>query len=127
MLDPKVAGCKGKLVGMVSLIFVSGMLTGAFTMNLAQRYWLHGQKPVLSQAEKDMAVQHFSQELELNAEQARAIEDILDEFIMEQANLMAEFKNSRLSGHDRILGILNEDQRKRFQKVLSEMSNKRQD
>ena len=127
MLDPKAAGCKGKLVGMVTLIFVSGMAVGALTMHLAERHWVDSQRAALSAAEKEMAVQHFSQELELNAEQAKAVEDILDEFIMQQANLMAEFNTTRASGHDRILRILNQDQQKRLKKVVSELGNKRQD
>ncbi len=126
MVDPRVSGCKGKLAGMVGLIFFCGMATGALTMNLADRYWLRPPAPVLTEAEKEFAVQHFSRELELDAQQAKAMEDILDEFIMQQANLMAEFKSSRTSGHDRIIQILNEEQRKRLSKVLSEMSNKRQ-
>lgn len=127
MLDPKVAGCKGKLLGMVGLIFVSGMVAGAFTMSLAERYWLRPKPLVLDQSEKEMAVQHFNQELDLNEAQARAIEEILDEFIMQQADLMAQFKTSRLSGHDRILEILNEEQRQRFKKVLAELANHQKD
>jgi uncharacterized membrane protein YciS (DUF1049 family) len=127
MLDPKVAGCKGKLAGLVAIIFVSGMAAGALTMNLAERHWLRSRDAVLTEAEKEMALQHLSQELDLNPEQAKAIEAILDEFIMQQANLLAEFKNSRMTGHEQILRVLNEDQRKRFQKVLSEINSKRRD
>jgi len=127
MLDPKTSGCKGKLFGMVCLIFVSGMLAGAFTFRLAERAWWRPQPPVLTEAQKQMALQHFSQELELNQDQVKAMDSILDEFIMEQANLMQEFRNTRVSEHDQILQILNEDQRKRLQKVLTELGNKRQD
>ncbi|MBI3698624.1 MAG: hypothetical protein HY238_27770 [Acidobacteria bacterium] len=127
MLDTKAAGCKGKLTCMVSLIFVSGMAVGALTMHLAERHWVNTERAALSAAEKEMAVQHFSRELDLNAEQAKAIEDVLDEFIMQQANLMAEFDHTRASGHDRILRILNEDQQKRLKKVVSELSKKRRD
>ena len=76
--------------------------------------------------EKQMAVQHFYRELDLNEDQARAIEAILDEFIMQQADLMDRYRNTRLSGHDRILQILNDDQKKRFKKVLSELQNQTQ-
>lgn len=127
MLDPKATGCKAKLSALVCLIFFSGMVAGAFSLRVAERYWLRPQPAALTEAEKQMAVQHFSQELDLNADQVKAVNDILDEFIMEQANLMQQFQNSRLTGHDQLLHILNEDQRKRFQKVLTELDNKRQD
>ncbi len=124
MTDPQVAGCKGKLAGFVFLIFVCGMAVGGVGMRLYDKHesvaWDLAQ-------EKQMAVEHFTQELDLNQEQARAIEAILDEFIMQQADLMAQFRTSRLSGHDRILQILNDDQRQRFQQVLSELQTKRHD
>jgi len=127
MLDPRIAGCKGKLFGMVAVIFISGMIAGAFTTKLVDRYTDRPKSLVLEEGDKEMALQHFYRELELNEAQARALEDVLDEFIMQQADLMAQFKTSRLSGHDRILQILNEDQRKRFKKVLQELNNQRKD
>jgi len=128
MLDPKTAGCRGKLFGMVAFIFASGMLAGAFTMSLVERYyWLRPKPSVLSEAGKAMAVQHFCRELALNESQTKAIENILDEFIMQQADLLARYRSTRLSGHDRILEILNEDQRRRFKKILGELQNQRKD
>lgn len=128
MVDPKVAGCKGRLVAIVALIFVSGAVAGGLTMHLADHRLLKPQLLTMDQAEKELAVQHFSQELDLNQEQAKAMEAILDQFIMEQANLMQQMQHSRSTGHEQILRILNEDQRRRFQKVLSDLSNgKRRD
>jgi propanediol dehydratase small subunit len=126
MVDPRVTGCKGKLAGVVALIFLSGAAAGGLTMKAVDHYRLKPQALVLNQAEKEMAVQHFRQELALNDDQTQAIESILDAFIMEQANLMQEMQHSRVVGHEQILRILNEDQRKRFQKVLSEINNKQQ-
>lgn len=127
MLDPKVSGCKGKLVCMVSLIFLSGVAAGGIGMHLGDRYWLRQQSAAFTEAEKQMALQHFSQELDLDSEQARAVENILDEFIMEQADLMQQFRTNRIAGHDRLFRVLNPDQQKRLQKVLDELSNKRKD
>ena len=127
MVDPRMDGCKGKLVGMVGVIFLSGMAAGAITMNLVDRYWLNPPALAFDEAGKRMAFQHFQNELALDASQARAMESILDEFIMEQAELMNEIQNSRLAGQNRIIQILNEDQRKRFERVFSELQPKRQD
>ncbi len=127
MLDPKVSGCKGKLAVFVSLIFLSGVAVGGIGMHVGDRYWLHLQPAAFTEAEKQMALQHFSQELDLNAEQAQAVENILDEFIMEQADLMQQFRTNRIAGHDRLLRVLSPDQQKRLQKVLDELGNKRKD
>ena len=127
MLDPKLAACKGKCLGLVAAIFVFGMMAGAFSLKLAERYWVRPAGLTLDGAEKELAVQHFSRELELSEVQARDIENILDEFIMQQSNLMTEFRNSRLSGQEQIIRVLNEDQRRRFQKVLAELNTTRKD
>ena len=123
MVDPKVAGCKGKLAGMVAFIFFCGMAMGGFTMILAERYWLQPRQQALEKAEEQVALQHLSTELRLDEMQTRQVEEILDQAIMEHADMLANFKTNRDHGHDRIMKILNEEQRKRFDQVLSEIGN----
>ena len=123
MVDPKVAGCKGKLAGLVAFIFFSGVAMGGFTMILAERYWLQPRRQALEKAEEQVALEHLSTELRLNDLQTRQVEEILDQVIMEHADMMAQFRTNRLHGHDRIMKILNEEQRKRFDQVLTEIGN----
>ena len=122
MTDPKVAGCKGKLAGMVAFIFFSGMAMGAFAMILAERYWLEPRAQALEQSEQQIALDHLSRELQLDEAQMREVEAILDQAIMQHADMIAQFQTNRLYGHDRIMRILNEEQKKRFDQVLSEIS-----
>jgi hypothetical protein len=70
-----------------------------------------------------VALQHLSVELRLNDVQTQQVEEILDQIIMEHADMMAQFRTNRLHGHDRIMKILNEEQRKRFDQVLTEIGN----
>ena len=121
MVDPKVAGCKGKLAGMVAFIFFCGMAMGGFTMILAERYWLQPRRLVLERAQEQVALEHLSTELRLDDMQTRQVGEILDQAIMEHADMMAHFKTNRDHGHDRIMKILNEEQRKRFDQVLTEL------
>lgn len=126
MVDPTDRACKAKLFGMVAFIFICGMATGAFTWHVAQRRWFPPKPPVLSAEGKSVAMDHFNRELELSEQQARAVESILDEFIMEQADLMARFRTSRTSGHQRLNEVLNEEQRTRLKKVLEELNTQQQ-
>jgi hypothetical protein len=126
MLDPRDSTCKVKLWGMVAFIFVCGMVSGAFGWHVAQRRWFPPKTPVLSAEEKTVAMDHFNRELALSEQQAQAVESILDEFIMEQADLMARFRTSRTSGHQRLNEVLNEEQRKRLKKVLQELNTQQQ-
>ena len=122
MLNPRDSACKVKLFGVVAFIFVCGMATGAFSWHVAQRRWFPPKAPVLSAEDKTVAMDHFNRELELSEQQARAVESILDEFIMEQADLVARYRTSRTSGHERLNQVLNEEQRKRLKKVLDELN-----
>jgi hypothetical protein len=122
MLNPRDSACKVKLFGVVAFIFVCGMATGAFSWHVAQRRWFPPKAPVLSAEDKTVAMDHFNRELELSEQQARAVESILDEFIMEQADLVARYRTSRTSGHERLNQVLNEEQRKRLKKVLEELN-----
>jgi hypothetical protein len=122
MLTTKDPACKFKLLGMVAFIFASGMMTGAFTWHVVGRRLLPPKPPVLSAEDKAAAMDHFARELELTEQQAQAVESILDEFIMEQADILARYRTSRTSGHDRLYQVLNEEQRKRLKKVLDELN-----
>jgi hypothetical protein len=126
VLDSRDSVCKVKLFSMVGLIFVSGMVTGAFSWNFAQKRWFPPKAPVLTSQGKAAALKHFNQELDLTEQQAQAIESILDQFIMEQAELMSRYQTSRVSSHDRLYQVLNEEQRKRLRKILDELSNQQQ-
>jgi len=126
MLNSRDPGCKAKLFGMVGFIFVSGMVAGAISYRLLENRFFPHLQSSLSAESKSAAMEHFYRELELNEQQARSIESILDEFIMQQADLMSRYQTSRTSGQDRIQQILNDDQRKRWKKVLDELQTQQQ-
>ena len=122
MVDPKVADCKAKLAGLVALIFFSGIAVGGFSMTLLERYWLQTKEQAFEKSEEQLALDHLNRELQLDEQQTRAVEEILDEVIMQHAGMMAQFQTNRNASHDRIMKILNEEQRRRFDQVLSEIS-----
>jgi len=129
-MDSRAEDCKGKLFGLVGLIFFAGLVAGGFATHLAHRLWIEPKlvsAAVLDAGEKAAAIEHFNRELELSQAQAQAIEAILDEFIMQQADMVARYQTTRQSGQSRILEILNDDQRRRFQQVLNEINQRRKD
>ena len=126
MLDSRDPVCKVKLFSMVGLIFLSGMATGAFSWNFAQKRWFPPKAPVLTAEGKAATLKHFHDELGLSDDQAQIVESIIDQFIMEQAELMSRYQTSRVSSHDRLYQVLNEEQRKRLKKILDELQNQQQ-
>ena len=94
------------------------------------RYGVHAgrhQTAVTSWKEGDaeISVVRFKAELGLTPEQARQMEGILDDFLMYYQTLQAQMDDMRSTGKGRILHILNEEQRTRFQKMMDELESKR--
>ncbi len=107
------------------LVFLCGSLAGALTM----RYGFHPKvRPARSswtEGDKEISLQRFQQELELTPEQAKAIELILDDFTMYYHTLQAQMDEVRANGKARILEVLNDHQKKRFETIMSEFHTKR--
>ena len=60
-------------------------------------------------------------ELQLTPVQAEAIEQALDDFTMYYQTLQAQMDEVRTHGKDRIQGVLNPDQRKKFDQMMTEL------
>lgn len=123
-MDPQVASCKGKFYAILAFVFVVGLVAGGLTEHLFER---RPRNLALGIAEKDASLQHLSEELALSPEQARTIEGILDECIMQQADLLSQFRKNRANINDKILQVLNDDQRQRYRKVIAELGTKRKE
>jgi hypothetical protein len=114
-----------RLVFTLLLIFLSGAVVGA----LGMRYGIHGivQKsgPYWNEGGKEISLQRFRRELDLSPEQAEQMETVLDDFVLYYQTLQTQMDEVRASGKERILRILNQEQRKRFEKMMSDLQARR--
>jgi hypothetical protein len=105
-------------------VFLSGALFGALTMRFTapperQRsgsYWKEGAAREVSQK--------FTKELDLTPEQAREMETVLNDFAMYYQTLQAQMDDVRATGKQRIMRLLREDQKQKFEKMIGELQNK---
>lgn len=106
------------------LVFLCGATAGALTMRLGSlsygrsgpRYWTQGGK--------EISLERFRRELTLDDEQAKQMEVVLNDFVMYYQTLQEQMNEVRSNGKSRILQILREDQRKKFEKMLSDLQTK---
>lgn len=106
------------------LIFLCGSLTGALTVRYGFRpkpqpltvYWAQGGKQV--------ALEHFEQELNLSPAQSKKMELVLDDFVTYYHTLQAQMDEVRANGKSRILDVLNPEQQKKFEKMLTDAQSK---
>ena len=104
----------GKLVGVVALVFASGVATGFLAnMVLGDLSAEPGTEFRIQATLNDL-----SGELELNPSQMEQIREILDDAIMDEAELLSELKMNQIDARERIAQYLTPEQNQRFDRML---------
>ncbi len=116
---------KIKILSTLLLVFLCGAISGAvlarysFNGGSAQRigpYWKEGGR--------EISLQKWKKELDLTPAQVAEMETILDDFVMYYDTLQAQMDEVKASGKSKIVQILDERQRQKFDKMLVEMQPK---
>jgi flagellar basal body-associated protein FliL len=97
----------------ILLVFLTGAIAGAVAMNFSAHKRLHRSVPFWTEGGKEVWLQRWKKELNLTPEQSQEMVTILDDFGTYYRNVLSD-------GKARILRILNEDQRRKFDKLLQE-------
>lgn len=108
-VGPRAAG-----ISTLLLVFLCGVVLGALAFTLGAHKKMH-REPFWSTTGKDAAVSRVKKELDLTPAQVEQMETILDDFAKYYTTVLTD-------GKSRILQILNEDQKKKFEKMLAEGS-----
>jgi len=96
----------------LTLVFLCGAAAGALAMNLRVHKNLH-KAPFWTDSGKVEYFERVKRELNLSPVQCEQMESILDDFTQYYRNVLAD-------GKSRIMQILNDDQRKKFEQILQE-------
>jgi hypothetical protein len=97
----------------ITLVFLAGSIAGAVAMNFGAHKYMHRSAPFWTEGGKEMWLQRWKKELDLTPQQSQEMTLILDDFNMYYRNVLSD-------GKARILRVLNEEQRKKFDKLLAE-------
>ena len=97
----------------IALVFLAGVVAGAVGMSVGGHEWLHRSVPFWTEGGKEVSLQRWQKELDLTPDQLQEMRLILDDFGMYYRNVLSD-------GKARILRILNEDQKRKFDKLLAE-------
>ena len=106
-MGPRMAG-----ISTLILVFLCGAVLGALAFNLGAHKRMH-REPFWSASGKDTAVSRVKKELDLTPVQVEQMETILDDFAKYYTTVLSD-------GKSRIMQILNDDQKKKFEKMLAE-------
>ena len=126
MSSPRLDSCQGKALGILLLVFLagagSGILGGRAYQNTPQVDQTHD--PGGDWHDAELALEQLQEELSLGSEQVTQVKTVLDHCIMMEAELLSKIKYMKAEGRDRILVLLDNQQRQKFLAVLHEVSGK---
>ncbi len=114
------------------VIFLCGVSAGMLAMALGFHDWMHRRMgpPIVSNWQdergREVTVRQFWQELNLTPQQTEQLETILDDFFTYYHTLQAQLDDVLASGQQKILRILDENQKKKFKKLIVQLREKQQ-
>ncbi len=111
-----------RILCILLLVFVCGAMAGAVTMRYGFGRTFRYDANYWNQDGKEISLERYRRELDLTPEQARQMELVLNDFVMYYQTLKEQMSEVRASGKNRILQILNEEQKQKFLKMLDQQS-----
>ena len=119
--------CNPKVAGTLVLVFLAGAAVGALTMQMGLHERLHrtvsaATLPVIRKASSsDALVERFKTELNLSADQTDKIAMVLADYREYYHSLEDQLEDVRSTGKSRIMQILDQQQRAKFEKIMGDL------
>lgn len=103
------------------VVFLCGASAGMLAMALGAHRLMHpAARSAWQEGGKEVSLQRFQKELDLTPAQTEQLETILDDFFTYYHTLQAQLDDVRASGKQRILRVLDDRQKKKFEKIMNE-------
>ena len=125
MIDGRTSWTNPRVLTILTLVFVAGAFTGALSMRLGLHERLHPAGAGWSKANQAELLDRCKKDLDLTPEQAREMASVLDDWATYYQSLQDQLADVKASGKTRILQILNEQQKQKFERMLVELQNSR--
>ncbi len=108
------------------LVFAAGFSAGLLTVRVGAVDVTQSAKAAPGwESGKAALLERFKTEVDLTPEQTRQLETVLDDYFTYYHTLQAQLDDVRADGKERILRILNDDQKRRFERMVSGMQDER--
>lgn len=106
-------------------VFLAGAATGAISVRLGFKPEKHKPGLAWNEAGREFTLQKFKKELDLSPDQTEEFERIIDDFMTYYQFAQAQMEDVRATGKSKILKILREDQKQKFEKMMADPGAKR--
>ena len=116
-----------KIIGTLILIFLAGGAAGALLMQLGLHERLHrtvsaaSSKSLSKPVTNDAIIQRFKNELNLSGAQTEKLAMVVGDYRLYYDNLQVQLDDVRATGKARIMQILDESQRAKFERIMGDL------
>ena len=116
----RISWSNPKVLIILLLVFACGSLSGAIVYRFAHAHIVRAQPDPISWGQKAAFLAKAQKDLNLTQEQTLQMSRVLDDYKMYYQNLQEQLEEVRATGKGRILQILDEQQRQKFEKLLAD-------
>ena len=116
--DPCASWRNPRVLLTLTLVFLCGLLAGGLSMRYGVHQWMHTKGTPLPGNDKEISLHRLTRELDLTPEQSKRLEVVLDDFVMYVQTLQGQMDDGRATGKERIMRILDPQQKKKFEAML---------
>ena len=110
-----------KVLTTLLLVFLTGALAGAITMRAGLHAKMHRSAAFWRDDQTQFSYEMLKKELNLTPDQSERLKTILDDFVKYHQDLQAQIEDVRATGKNRIVQILNPQQRQRFEELCNKL------
>jgi hypothetical protein len=114
-----------QIISTLLLVFVAGGATGALALRLLREHRIASAAsiaPIPKEPSREAVLQKFKTELDLSPDQTAKIGVVLEDFSHYYESLQEQQTDLRATGKNRIVEILNPQQRDRFEKMMAQLA-----
>lgn len=113
-MGPSLPQPAGKAVGVIALVFFTGLATGYLGSDLLES--MRSEPDTAFRMESTL--QDLAEQLDLNPSQMEQVREILDDVIMEEAELLSELRANQMEARKRIAQFLTPAQNREFDELI---------
>ncbi|MBZ5605878.1 MAG: hypothetical protein LAO79_26565 [Acidobacteriia bacterium] len=113
-----------RILTTLMVVFLAGAATGAVSMQFGLHRLLHRPPAATSRPvaqNRDAILNQFKTELGLSEPQAEKLALVLDDYRQYYQSLQDQLDDLRATGKNRIMAILDDDQRQKFEKMMTDL------
>jgi Spy/CpxP family protein refolding chaperone len=118
-MSSRVSWSHPKVLTALLAVFLAGAASGALVMKFSQRTSATAAK-TMRHMDRAALLAYFRKELDLTVEQQKQVETLLDDHFKYLQTLGAQMEEVRHFGRDSIAKLLTPEQRKRFDKLMTD-------